>query len=573
MKKFLLIVLSLVPVSALAQGLQPLRLKETIADFPRSLLQLKTNGPVSLDVNQGEQAAYKQLAEIAGLNIVFDPDFRNSANAPFRIENADVLQAFDLLSVRAGSFVEIFNSNTIIVSQDNQQKRRDYEPMVLKTFYLPNGASPLRLTETITTLRTTLNARYLAQSTTASAVVMRDTPTRVAAAEKIVGASMPLVAGASVASRSETVADGHILTLENGVVKDSAPDRSILTVSGSGPISLDVTESTRALFQRLSELAGLNVLFDPDFRSLDGFSFKVDRLNILDAIQVLGLQTRCFFVPVDAKTIMVAPDNQAKRRDFENVSAKTFYLANASHVELVEIITALRTLLNARYLGLISDSNAIVMRDSPNRLALAERIVSDMRKSGSVVSSPGFPTGSEAGFVLNRRAAITIGVLSLPLQPKVKGPFSFDVNGTVTTVAAYETVAAMAGLSIIFDSRLQDSTATPFKVEHVDIVDALDFLSLQTRTIWQMMGADTVLVAPDTPTARADLLPKITKTINLAPIPGTSGNITEIVTTLRVLFNLRQISVLDNSIVMTDTAENVAFSEKLVKDLQSPPSR
>jgi hypothetical protein len=570
MKKFLLIVLSLVPVSAPAQGLQPLRLKETIADFPRSQLQLKTNAPVSLDVNQGERAAYEQLAEIAGLNIVFDPDFRNSASVPFRIENADVLQAFDLLSVRVGSFVEVLNSNTIIVSPDNQTKRRDYEPMVLKTFYLPNGASPLRLTETVTTLRTTLNARYLAQSTTASAVVMRDTPTRVAAAEKIVGASMPLVEGASVATRSETVADGHILTLENGVVKDSAPDRSILTISGSGPVSLEVKVGTRALFQRLGELAGLNVIFDPDFRSLDG-SFKVDRLNILDAIQVLGLQTRCFFGPVDAKTILVAPDNQAKRRDFENVSVKTFYLVNASHVELVEIITALRTLLNARYLAQFSELNAIVMRDTADRLALAERIVSDLRKSGGVVSSPGFPTGSEAGFVLNRRAATTIGALSLPLQPKVHGPFSFDVNDTAR--ATYETVAAMAGLRIVFDSRFQDSAAMLFKVEHVDIVDALDFLSLQTRTIWQMMGGDTVLVAPDTQTARADLLPKITKTINLAPIPSTSTNITEVMIALRTLFSLRQVSALDNSIVLTDTAENVAFAEKLVKDLQSPASR
>lgn len=571
MKKVLLVVLSLVQGSALAQGLQPLRLKEAIADFPRSQLQLKTNGPVSLDVNQGERAAYEQLAEIAGLNIVFDPDFRDSANARFRIENADVLQAFDLLSVRAGSFVEVLNSNTIIVSPDNQTKRRDYEPMVLKTFYLPNGTSLQRLTETITALRSTLNVRYLAQGRTANAVIMRDTPTRVAAAEKIVGASMPLVAGASVATMGEAVGNGHILTLENGVVKDSTPARSILTVSGSGPVSLDVKESTRALFLRLGALAGLNVIFDPDFRSLDGFSYKVDRLNILDAIQVLGLRTRCFFEPVDAKTIIVAADNQAKRRDFENVSVKTFYLTNASHVELVEIITALRTLLNARYVGLISDLNAIVVRDSSNRLALAERIVSDMRKSGGVVSSPGFPTGSEAGFVLNRRAATTIGALSLPLQPKVHGPFSFDVNDTARST--YETVAAMAGMRVVFESRFQDSAVMPFRVENVDIVDALDFLSLQTRTVWQAMDRDTVLVAPNTRTARADLLPKITKTISLAPIPGTSGNITEITIALRTLFSLGQISALDNSIVVTDTAENVAFAEKLVKDLQSPASR
>ncbi len=200
MKQFVFIAALLVQGSALAQGLQPLRLKETVGDFPRNQLQVKTNGPVSIAVNQGEREAYEKIAEIAGLNIVFDPDFQNSPGAPFRIENADVLQAFDLLSAHAGTLVEVLNSNTIIVSQDNQQKRRDYQSMVLKTFYLPNGAAPQRLTETVTALRTTLNIRYLAQSTVANAVVMRDTPERVAAAEKIVASSMPLVAGTAVST-------------------------------------------------------------------------------------------------------------------------------------------------------------------------------------------------------------------------------------------------------------------------------------------------------------------------------------------------------------------------------------
>jgi hypothetical protein len=571
MKKFLFIAALLVQGSALAQGLQPLRLKDTAGDFPRNQLQLKTNGPVSLDVNQGEQAAYKRLVEIAGLNIVFDPDFRNSSGAPFRIENADVLQAFDLLSAHAGSFVEVLNSNTIIVASDNQQKRRDYESMVLKTFYLPNGAAPQRLTETVTALRATLNVRYLAQSTVANAVVMRDTPARVAAAEKIVGSSMPLVAGAAVSTMGEIVGNGHVLTLENGVVKDSAPARSILGVSSSAAVSLDAKDSTRALFERLGRTAGLNVIFDPDFRSLDAFSFKVDNLDVFDAIELLALQTRTFWEPVDSKTILVAPDNQAKRRDFQNVSVKTFYLPNAGRTEIVEVVTAIRTLLNARYLATVSDSNAIVMRDSANKLALAERIVSDLRKSSSVIATAGFPSGSEAGFVQSRRAAETLGTPALPLQPKVRGPFSFDANDTAR--ATYETVAAMAGLRIVFDSRFQDSAAMPFKVENVNIADALDFLSLQTRTIWQMMDSDTVLIAPDNPTARADLLPKVTKTISLAPRAGTPGNLNEIVTALRTLLNIRQISALDNSIVMTDTAENVAFSEKLVKDLQTPVSR
>ena len=224
MKKLLLILVLLVQGSALAQGpVLRVPLKEAVADFPRSQLELKTNGPVSIEVNQGTRAGYETLAEIGGLNIVFDADFRNSSSAPFRIENADILQAFDVLSARTGSFVEVLNSKTIIVAPDNPTKRRDYELLVLKTFYLPNGTTPQQLSEMVTTLRTTLQARYIAISPTANAIVMRDTPNRIALAEKTIGLSARIVGGVPAAINGETISGGgHIVTLEAGAVHQAA---------------------------------------------------------------------------------------------------------------------------------------------------------------------------------------------------------------------------------------------------------------------------------------------------------------------------------------------------------------
>src|SRR5262249_34678566 len=126
-------------------------------------------------------------------------------------------KAFDVLSARTRSFVEVLNSNTVIVSPDNQTKRRAYDFLVLKTFYLPNAASPQRLTEVITTLRTTLGARYISSRSSSNAVLMRDTSRRIAAAEKLIWLSIPLVTGPSVATIGETIpGSGHILSLEGG---------------------------------------------------------------------------------------------------------------------------------------------------------------------------------------------------------------------------------------------------------------------------------------------------------------------------------------------------------------------
>src|SRR5437588_11707799 len=132
MKKLLLGLSLLAPVAALAQTSSPaIPLREAVRNFPRSELQLKARGPVSIDTSKGPRASYEALAELAGLNIIIDRDFGyQNFNEPLRIDNLDVLDAFDLVSANSGSFVEVVDANTIIVARDNQTKHRDYDLQV-----------------------------------------------------------------------------------------------------------------------------------------------------------------------------------------------------------------------------------------------------------------------------------------------------------------------------------------------------------------------------------------------------------------------------------------------------------
>jgi hypothetical protein len=567
MRNLLLLLLLLCGTARAQSPGKPVGLKEAVAEFPRSQLQFNRTGPVSLEINQGIRAGYEALGEFAGINVIFDPDFGEQPVRPFKIENADILQAFDLLSMQTNNFVEVLNSNTILVAPDNQAKRRDHGFMVLKTLYLPNAARPERLTEMVSVLRTTLNLRYIAINTTAMAILLRDTPDRVAQAEKAIGLAMPVVTGTPVATMGETIRGDHILTLDGGAIRDAAPARAGFKPRVTQRVSFSIEGNTRSIFDTLAEAAGLNVVFDPDFRGVEGHSFKVENIEMMDALDTLALQTRTFWRLVDQNIIVVAPDSQAKRRDHESMLIKTFFLPNASRLELVEIVTALRTILNARYLATITDLNAIVMRDIPGRLALAERIISDSRKSAATASSAGFATGTEVGFVQNRRAAEALGSPS-PLKSRVPGRVSIDANDSAR--ASYEAMAAMAGLRVIFDSRFQDIDSVAFKVRNVDVADALDFFSMQTRNIWQLVDNDTIIIAPDTQSVRANLLPRVTGTIRLSKA---GLNVNEVVTTLRTLLNLRQISTLENSIVIQDTAESIRFAEEIVADLEKAGAR
>ena len=153
-----------------------------------------------------------------------------------------------------------------------------------------------------------------------------------------------------------------------------------LSVDISGPISLRITQEAEAIYETIGELSGLNVIFDPDFRSTE-LSLELDDVSVYDALDIVGLQTRTFWTPINQNTIIVSPDNQQKRRDYENHILKTIYLTNSvSPTDITEAITAIRTLLNVRFIAQSTSMNAIIIRDTPDRVAIAEKIIDDIDK-------------------------------------------------------------------------------------------------------------------------------------------------------------------------------------------------
>ncbi len=534
--------------------LAPLRLKEAVQDFPRSQLQPKVSGPISIDLSQSSRASYEALAQLAGFEILFDPDFRNASFAPFKVENAAILEAFDRLSITTGNYVEVLDNRTILVAPNNVTKRQKYEPQILKTFFLTK-AQELAVA---TVLRTTLQMRQIATITDGKALIIKDNPDRLAAAEKIIA----MMDSPNSSQPVAVDAVGNILSPDRISIRKTAPARSRLQARG-GPVSINLNGDARTSYETLAEKAGLNVIFDPDFRGPGSLSLKLDNADVLDALDFLALQTSTFWQPLDGTTILVSPDNQARRRDYEQMVLKTLYLGNISDGKLItEIITALRTLLNARYLMTMSGANGIVILDTPSRVALAEKIVADLGKTATTGLT--LDVGNETGGVPRSRAVRSLGAAPSQLKVPVTGKLSIDMNENARQ--AFERLAGMAGLRVTFDSRFQDGAVQHLALKDASVIDALDFLSLQTRNIWEVFDSATILVAPDSLTVRRDLEPHTEKVIGLTNAQ-TQVAIVEIVTALRTLLNIRQVEGADKAIALRDTLDNVVIAEKIAVDI------
>jgi len=141
------------------------------------------------------------------------------------------------------------------------------------------------------------------------------------------------------------------------------------------PINFRATEDARTVFETIGKLAGLSVLFDPDFVSRR-ISVELPGVTLEQALDAVSLESKAFWKPLSSTVIFVAPDNPQKRRDLEDEEVRTFYLANTlTPQDLTEVVTGLRQLLDLRRVTQVNSDNAIVVRDTPDKLILAAKII------------------------------------------------------------------------------------------------------------------------------------------------------------------------------------------------------
>src|SRR5438132_10510725 len=114
------------------------------------------------------------------------------------------------------------------------------------------------------------------------------------------------------------------------------------------PINYKASSDAKVVFDTIGKLAGLTVVYDPDFPAR---RITVDLVNVTleQALEIVSLESKAFVKPVTENIIFVIPDQPQKRRDYEEQVVKTFYISNTIQAQdLTEIVTGLRQLLDLK---------------------------------------------------------------------------------------------------------------------------------------------------------------------------------------------------------------------------------
>jgi general secretion pathway protein D len=147
------------------------------------------------------------------------------------------------------------------------------------------------------------------------------------------------------------------------------------------PISLHMSNDAKIVFDTIGKLAGLTIVYDPDFPARR-IPVDLNNVTLEQALEIVSLESKAFWKPVTENIIFVVPDQPQKRRDYEEQIVRTFYLSNTVQAQdLTEIVTGLRQLLDLKRIQQLNAQNAIIIRDSPDKLAIAEKMIRDIDKA------------------------------------------------------------------------------------------------------------------------------------------------------------------------------------------------
>ena len=148
----------------------------------------------------------------------------------------------------------------------------------------------------------------------------------------------------------------------------------VLSPQSTAPISIKFENtSLQKILETMGRLAGVNVLFDFQFRDKP-VSVDLRNETFQNALDRLTFVNRLFYKVLDPNTIIVVDEQAAKRRTYDERVLRTFYLENA---ETKDVETLIKTGIGSQTLTVVSNATlgAMTVFGTPDEIAVAERLV------------------------------------------------------------------------------------------------------------------------------------------------------------------------------------------------------
>lgn len=175
---------------------------------------------------------------------------------------------------------------------------------------------------------------------------------------------------------------GSALLLQQQINERTAKDLASapsLKKNFQKPVTLQFRDANlKMVLESISKTSGINILTDKDVRADLKATIFVTGTSVEDTIDLILMQNQLEKKVLSDNTIFIYPNTPAKLKDYQDLKVRSFHLVNADAKQMQAMV---KTILKTRDLFINEKTNSLIMRDTPEAIRLAEKIIADQDRA------------------------------------------------------------------------------------------------------------------------------------------------------------------------------------------------
>lgn len=165
----------------------------------------------------------------------------------------------------------------------------------------------------------------------------------------------------------------NLLRRVNDAKSAEALAAPVLKNAANRKVTLEFKDGNiRSVFEVIGRTTGLNFVFDRDVRPDLKTTISVRNTSVEDAIKLILLTSQLERKVLNDNTLLIYPATPAKQKEYQELVVRNFYIANADVKQMMNLV---RTVVKTRDLYVDEKLNLLVMKDTPEAVRLAEKLI------------------------------------------------------------------------------------------------------------------------------------------------------------------------------------------------------
>ena len=127
----------------------------------------------------------------------------------------------------------------------------------------------------------------------------------------------------------------------------------------------------KEVLEGIGKAGGVNLIFDKDVRN-DPVTISIQDTPFEEAFNLILNSNSLFAQTVSPGVMIISPNTKQKQEQYQDLMIRTFYLSNA---KAKDMLVLLKSMLDSKRMHANEQMNTIVIRDQPEKLEMAEKII------------------------------------------------------------------------------------------------------------------------------------------------------------------------------------------------------